>query len=181
MAAPVNARLVDPEKGIFEILGLVLVRISSPYWTHASDIEEETARGVIFKFVDTKVDEDRAIATVEVVDVTLDETEPEVSLLCQDDIAKLDQEMYRDITDGLEGIGITMVKWMSSKLNQTDSLSGLVTPYIVKDCGKDRQYIDLRFSAGLRKMVARGTFDIERSNELAAPIFSILKNMKICN
>lgn len=175
----VNSKLVDADKGIFEILGTLLVRISSPYWTHSSDIDEDDCSGVIFTFVDADVDESRAIATIEIVDVTLDGTEPDISILAEDEVETVDAKMQTLMTAALAAKGMRIVKWMSSKLNKTKPLTGLVTPFIVEDSGKQRQYIDLRFTVGSTKFVARGTFDVERSKELAAPIFGILQNIRI--
>lgn len=174
-----NSRLVDSDKGIFEVLGTVLVRISSPYWTQSLDVNEEECRGTIFRFVDTESDEDRAIASIKIADVSRDTSEPNVSLLSEGDVAALDKKMQGFIEAGLSTKGMRLVRWMSSKLNKTDHLSGLVTPFIVEDDGRQRQFIELRFSVDSKKMVVQGTFDIDRSKELAAPIFGTIQNIRI--
>jgi hypothetical protein len=173
------SRLVDADKGLFEILDTVLVRISTPYWTQQSDIDQASCRRTVFRIVDEAVDAGRAIATVEIVDVTGDETEPDISLLDEDQITDLDAEMESLMATALAQDGRRLIRWMTSKLNRTGEFLGLMTPFIVEDAGKHRQYIDLRFIAKGRKMLARGTFDIDRSQELAKPIFGIMQNMRI--
>lgn len=172
-------RLVDADRLIFEILDTVLVRVSTPYWTQQKDIEEEGCRGTIFRIVDDAVNPNRAIATIEVMDVSGDETEPDVLSLSDSQVPALDAEMEAFLTQALPQSGRRVLRWMGSKLNRTENLVGLVTPFIVEDAGQPRQYIDLRFSARGRKMLARGTFDIDRSAELAKPIFGILQNIRV--
>lgn len=176
-----NSTLVDPDEGIFDVLNVVRVRISSPLWTNISDIDGELARGAIFNFYEVGKDrvKNRAIASIEIVDVSSDCSEPDISCLQQGDVAELDRQMHQMISEGLVAQEMLLVKWMSSKLNEADEFKGLVTAYIVEDGGKERQFIALRFSAGNRKMVAMGTFDVDKSKELAAPIFGIMRNMKV--
>lgn len=70
---------------------------------------------------------------------------------------------------------------MSSQLNETADLRGLVTAYIAEDGGRERQYINLRIPVRGRKAVVAGCFDVSRAAEFAAPIFAAMQNARILN
>jgi hypothetical protein len=111
--------------------------------------------------------------------VTPDSTEPDISELQDADLQALDCRLRDGIAQQLAADGMQVVRWMSSHLNEVASLKGLVTAYIVKDQGKERQYVTLRTTVKNRKLVVIGVFDIERSADLAAPIFNIMREMTI--
>ena len=69
-----------------------------------------------------------------------------------------------------------MVRWMSSHLNRRSHGKALVTAYIARDQGRDRQYIDVRIRTLQRNLVIAGCFDVNRAGELAKPIFDALND-----
>jgi hypothetical protein len=119
------------------------------------------------------------VASITVVDATDDPTEPDISTLHQPDIPALDNFLPEEISKQLSADGMEMIQWMSSQLNQSDHFKGLVTAYVVRDQGKERQFIALRFKAKGRKVVAIGVFDIAKKEVLAAPIFNVMRNMAV--
>jgi hypothetical protein len=48
---------------------------------------------------------------------------------------------------------------------------GLMTAYIANDQGRERQYMDIRIRVGEHNVLICGCFDIQRKDDLAAPIF----------
>jgi len=119
------------------------------------------------------------VAYVLVADATADTTEPDISKLEDADVQALDCTLHDGIEQQLTADGMQLVRWMSSYLNKVANLKGLVTAYIVKDQGKERQYMTLRITVKARKLVVIGVFDIERSADLAAPIFNIMRDMTV--
>lgn len=180
-----NSELIDPEQGIFSILGLVTLRLGGPYWWQTEDIDEETAIGAIFRAYEREnleddVDKDVLdVASITVVDVTDDPSERDVSLIEQADIPLLDESLHMGIEKQLAADGMKLTKWMSSHLNKSESLQNLVTAYIANDQGKERQFIAVRMKVKGRKVVAVGIFDIAKKDKLAAPVFNILKSMAV--
>ena len=69
-----------------------------------------------------------------------------------------------------------MIRWMSSHLNRRSSGKVLVTAYIARDQGRERQYIDVRLRVGNCNVVIGGCFDVSRASELAKPIFFALND-----
>lgn len=177
-----NCKMEDGEKGIFSVLGLVAVRITGPYWWHSEDIDDEMAKGSIFRAYeaegggdDTKLD----IASVMVVDATNDPSEPDVSILEVRDVPSIDDTLHEANKAGLPDIGMQLIQWMSSELNEAENIKVLVSAYVVMDGKKKRQFISARFNAKGRKVVAVGIFDIAKKDVLAAPIFNVLRNIVV--
>ena len=72
--------------------------------------------------------------------------------------------------------GREMIRWMSSRLNHRSFGKALVTAYIARDQGRDRQYIDVCIRTRQRDVVIAGCFDVGRAAELAKPIFYALND-----
>ena len=72
--------------------------------------------------------------------------------------------------------GREMARWMSSHLNRGSFGKSLVTAYIARDQGRDRQYIDTRIRVRQRNIVIAGCFDVNRADELAKLIFYALSD-----
>jgi len=176
-----NSELVDPTNGLFTVLGLVSLHLGGPYWWHSEDINNEMARGAVFRAYELGGSERAGldVASITVADVTDDPTEPDISELSQCDILSLDDFLYKGIQEQLAADGMQLIQWMRSELNQADNLKGLVTPYIVMDQGKERQFIALRIKAKGRKVVIIGVFDIAKKEVLAKPIFNTLRDMVV--
>jgi hypothetical protein len=94
-------------------------------------------------------------------------------------VKELDKFLEDEVRKLMANDGRRMIRWMSSKLNETPTLKGLVTAYVGEDHGRDRQYIDLRISVRGRKVVVSGCFDVKRAHDLAAPIFAAIQNAAI--
>jgi hypothetical protein len=176
-----NSALIDPDKGVFTVLKLVALRLTGPYLWHSEDINEETAQGAVFRVYDPENAKVGGldVASITVVDATNDPTESDISTLHQPDIPALDKFLHEEISKQLSADGMVMIQWMSSQLNQSDHFKGLVTAYVARDQGKERQFIALHFKAKGRKVVAIGVFDIAKKEVLAAPIFNVMRNMAV--
>jgi len=176
-----NSKLVDAEQGLFSVLGLVSFRRPGPYWWHGEDINDGESQGAIFRaYVPDQAKAGQLdVAYVLVADATADTTEPDISKLEDADVHAIDCVLHEGIERALTADGMQMVRWMSSHLNKVANLKGLVTAYIVRDQGKERQYMTLRITVKSRKLVVIGVFDIERSADLAAPVFNIMRDMTV--
>lgn len=174
-----NAELIDAEKGIFKVLDIVLLRITSPFSMQFADLEDENARGGTFSFFDKSGEEYIEIASITIADVTADSTEPDISSLTQEGVAAFDAQYLQACIDGLPSQGRKLLKWMGSQLNESRDRKGLVTAYTVDEDGVEKQFIAVRITENTTKIAAIGTFAIARSNELAAPIFNIMQNIHI--
>jgi hypothetical protein len=72
-----------------------------------------------------------------------------------------------------------MIRWMSSQLNQSEVLKGLVTVYTTKEQGRERQTNALRTKLKGRKIAMIGVFDTAKKDVLSPLIMSILRNAVI--
>lgn len=176
-----NSELIDPDQGVFSVLGIIALRLVGPYCWIYKDFDEELARGADFHAYEPwDEDEDRlAVASISIADVTNDPTEPDVSELEQTDVPALDDFLQRELRRLLTADGREIIRWMSSQLNQSDGIKGLVTVYITKEQGKERQTNALRTKVKGRKIAIIGVFDTAKKDVLAPLITSILRNMVV--
>jgi hypothetical protein len=173
---PKNAEYIS-SRGIFRVLNRVEIHLPGKWWWHGEDIEDTTAQGVIFRAYREHGGLD--VAYLIVVDVTSDPTEPDISLLKHEDVAGLDRVLEAFIRQDMANQGSELVRWMSSQLNEADSQRGLVTAYIRKDSGKERQIIALRMTINSRKMILMGCFDVADADSLASEIFNAMGQVTI--
>ena len=174
-----NSDLIDPDQGVFSVLGLVALRLDAKYCWQGEDIDDVMAKGAAFH---AWVPEDAkegalAIATITVVDASNDPTEPDVSTLEKGAVPGLDALLQESVRSRLAADGRELIQWMSSALNEFGNLKGLVTAYIVNDQGKQQQNIVFRIKAKDRKIVAIGAFDIAKKQCLAEPIINAIRTM----
>jgi hypothetical protein len=159
------------------VLGLVRIGLPAPWLWYAEDLDEPSIKGSIFRCHEQEGGQE--LGYLLVGDASGDLDEPDVGNLTQEQIGDVDGFLEREIRQMMAQDGRRMIRWMSSKLNETKNLKGLVTAYIADDQGRERQYIDLRIPVRGRKMVVAGCFDVLRAKELAVPIFSALRNAAI--
>lgn len=176
-----NSELIDPERGVYSVLGLVAFSLPGPYLWQDSGIDDEMAQGSYFGAYESKDPKEGSldVASITVVDATNDPTEPDVSTLVPADIQSIDDFLRESTQSQLPAQGMKLISWMPSQLNQSDNFKGLITAYIVEDQGKERQFFALRFKAKGRKVVAIGVFDIAKKEVLAVPIFNVIRNMVV--
>jgi hypothetical protein len=165
--------LEDPDRGAFNVLGLVRLSLPSLLWWHEEDIDDEAAQGVIFRGYRSSGDQE--VGYLLAVDVSKDPTEPDIDGLTQADVARVDGGLQRDITEAF-GPEMPMVEWMSSHLNERAGFKGLVTAYIARDpLVGDRQFIALRTGVLGRKVVLQCCFNVADAQEVATPLFRALE------
>ena len=161
-------------KGRMEVLGLVSLKLPPPWWWHCADLENESAEGAIFNAYKDEEEPGLDIAQIIVADVTRDPDELNISSLDENSAKDYDQFLHREIKKTLHNDGIEVIKWMSSQLNETKNFKGLLTAYIVKDQGKERQMIALRIRVREFNLVIIGCFDIAMKDELVVPIYNAI-------
>jgi hypothetical protein len=165
--------------GRHEVLGLVSITTFGPWSWHIEDLNEPTVRGKIFRCYEEGNYQE--LSYLLVGDVSNDPDEPDITRLTHERVAEVDALLETEIRKLMSSDGRRMVRWMSSQLNETANLKGLVTAYIAEDHGRDRQYIDLRIPVGDRKIVVAGCFDVDRADEFVAPIVGAIQNATILN
>ncbi len=164
------------EDGNFDVLGLVRVVLPGPWWWQTEDFNDAGGgRGAIFRcYEEGYVAEDgnlQELAYLLVADVSDDPTEPDITRFVQADVEGFDRFLEQEIRHLMSHDGRTMVNWMSSHLSETSSGAGLMSAYIARDSGRERQYMDARVNVGGRKVVIGGCFDVQRKDDLAVPVF----------
>ncbi len=160
-----------------EVLGLLSIQLPGSWWWRGEDIENDEAKGIIFRAYEGKLEEEELdVAYILVVDVTGDPEELNISSLDEDSAKDYDLHLHKGIKQGLPGEGMELIKWTSSQLNETEDLKILVTAYIVNDQGKERQNIAFRMRVRESNLVIMGCFDIALKDQLAAPIFDAMQN-----
>lgn len=165
-----NSELVDKDTNSFLVLGVVNIHLFSGYLWQGEDINEKTATGSTFHaFEDPPT---FSVAALTVADVTADTDERDISSLEEGDVSEIDSQLRAAIESQMN-----VTKWMTSKLNVSNSFKGLVTPYIVSNNGRDWQYIALRVSYAGRKFAIIGMFDIAKQDPLAKLIFGTIQSV----
>ena len=175
-AKPRNSELIDPERAIFGINGLLSLRLPGSWWWHSEDINEPGAKGTIFRTWGAGNPTGLDVACIQVVDVTDDPTEPDVSTMTVPDVPSIDQYLEEGLTQVLKQSGIELVTWMHSTFNQNDAGKSLFTSYIGLGQGKERQYIQRRLRVKGHNMVVAGRFDVVHHKIFATPILRAVQN-----
>ena len=172
--------------GRIEVLDLVSIALPGPWSWYAEDMNDPGAKGTIFRCYDNQRESTeregevtRELAHILAADLSDDPDEPDVTLFAPEAVTDFDRFLEAEVRKQMARDGREMVKWMSSHLNETPNLKGLVTAYIARDQGKERQYIDLRTTVRGKRVVVEGCFDVERASERAAPIFSTLQDVEL--
>jgi hypothetical protein len=169
-----NATLTDESR--FEVLGLASIALFGPWWWHTEDLNKPGAVGAIFRCYEKG--NENELGYLLVADLSQDPTEPDITTYEDSGIPELDRFLESEVRNLMARDGREMVRWMSSQLNRRSYGKALVTAYIARDQGRDRQYIDIRVRAQQRNVVVAGCFDVNRADELAKPIFYALSDAK---
>jgi hypothetical protein len=167
-----NATLTDESR--FEVLGLVSIALPGPWWWLTEDMNNPGAVGAIFRCYEKG--NENELGYLLVADLSQDKTEPDISTYEDSGIAELDRFLESEIRGLMALDGRKMIRWMSSDLNRRSFGKALVTAYVARDQGRDRQYIDVRIRVHQRNVVVAGCFDVNRADELAKPIFYALND-----
>jgi hypothetical protein len=169
---PGNATLTDESR--FEVLGLVGIALPGPWWWHTEDMNDPGAVGAIFRCYEQG--NENELGYLLVADVSLDPSEPDIGKYEDSRVPELDRFLESEIRSLMAHDGREMIRWMSSHLNRRSCGKALITAYIARDQGRDRQYIDVRFRTRQRNVVVAGCFDVDRADQLATPIFYALND-----
>lgn len=167
--------------GVYRVLGVLELELSGPCMWHTEDVNDAAATGAIFRAYENV--EERDVAYVLVADASADVSEPDIESLTVPDVPEVDILLKKALTTSLAEMGMPIVKWMSSKLNE-GSLNGattkvLLTAYIANDNGIDRQFVVARLQRSGRKYVVMGCFDVDKADQLAKPIWAALGSVSI--
>jgi hypothetical protein len=165
-----NVVLTDHSR--FEVLGLVSIALPGPWWWHTEDLNETGAVGAIFRCYDR--DNQNELAYLLVADLSSDQSEPDISAWQEVQASDFDRFLEREIRDRMMSDGREFIRWMSSHLNRGPLGTCLLTAYVARDQGRERQYMDLRARVRDRNICVGACFDIAHAKELSAPIMSAL-------
>lgn len=167
-----NSQLIDDEHRIFSVLDIAEIQLFEGYQWQGEDINETTAIGSVFHAYENPPTQ--SVASLTIVDVTNDASEPDISQVQQADVEEIDSRLRAAVA-----VQFDLVRWMSSKLNQSATFKALVTPYITNDAGTEWQYIALRLSTKDRKVVVIGMFDVAKSGVLAGAVYQAIQNISL--
>lgn len=165
-----NSVLIDNDLLIFEVLEFVRIHLFDGVIWQGEDINDVSAKGAAFYAYDDPPTE--SIASITIVDVSDDIQEPEITQLSEDDVSDTDASLNLAVRSNMD-----LIKWMGSQLNQTEEMKALITAYVVRNYGKEWQYIACRMSAENRKFVALGMFDVSKQDPLAKLVFQALRSV----
>ena len=160
-----------------EVLELVSIQLPSPWWWSGDDIEDMKTKGAIFRVFAKEKEFD--IAYIVVADVTGNPQQLDISSLDEGSAKDYDLYLHKEAKKALSGRGMEIIEWRPSQLDETEGFKRLVTTYIVKDEGRERQNIALRIRVRQSNLVIMGCFDIEMKDQLAAPIFDAIRSFVI--
>lgn len=167
--------------GGFRVLGVLELELPGPWMWHTEDVNDAAATGAVFRAYGDV--EERDVAYVLVADASADASEPEIDGLSVSDVPGVDILLRTALTTSHAEMGMPIVKWMSSKLSE-GSLNGtstkvLLTAYIAKDNGIDRQFVVARLQICGRKFVVMGCFDVNKADHLGKSIWAALGSVSI--
>ena len=158
--AVVNSTLIDAAGGVFSVLGVVSIRLFSSYRWNGKDIDYPEARGSVFYAYEDPPTV--SVASISVVDISGDDSEPDISLIQSNDVPAIDMILKSSISKQMN-----VIRWMSSHLNEANGHKGLVTAYITASQNAEWQYIAIRTNHFGRRYVIVGMFDVAKATPLA--------------
>jgi hypothetical protein len=152
----------------------VSIALPGPWWWQTEDMNDPGAKGAIFRCFEQGNEQE--IGYLLVADVSQDSDEPDISMYEDSRIPELDRFLESEIRSLMAHDGREMIRWMSSHLNRRAFGKAIVTAYIARDQGRDREYIDSRIRARQRNVIIAGCFNLNRADQLAKPIFYALND-----
>jgi hypothetical protein len=162
-----------------EVLGLVSIQLPELGWWSGDDIEDMKTKGAIFRAYAEGQEEGWDIGYIIVADVTGNPQQLNISSLDEGSAKDYDLYLHKEAQKALSGRGMEIIEWRPSQLDETEGFKRLVTTYIVKDEGRERQNIALRMRVRQSNLVIMGCFDIAMKDQLAAPIFDAIRSFLI--
>ena len=169
-----NSTLLDAEHLVFSVLSEVELSLFHGYNWQSEDVDHPTARGSTFFAFENPQEE--SVASITVVDVTNDLSEPDISLLDESDVAEVDAMLREAVESEMQ-----VVRWMKSHLNSSEKSKTLVTAYIAELDGKMVQHIAARTSNNGKKYVVVGSFDVVKSVPLATLVVHSMGSLRFTN
>ena len=162
-----------------EVLGLVSVQLPDLGWWSADDIEDTKTKGAIFRAYAEGQEEGWDIGYIIIADVTGNPQQLNITSLDEGSAKDYDLYLHKEAKKSLSGRGMEIIEWKPSQLVETENFKRLVTAYIVKDEGRERQNIALRIRVRESNLVILGCFDIAMKDQLAVPIFDAMTDIVI--
>lgn len=174
-----NFGTIDLSKCLFQVLGFLTVDVSSPFFTLVEEVEDRTARGVTFSFMkDVDSDSARVPADFTVIDVTRDADEPDISKMTKDGISEFDAYLYEASERELSDSDYKIIEWIGTEQHIVAGETVLMTGYIARVAGCDRQYVAVRRRISGRNICIIGTFDVRRTDDFMHPIMEMLGRVR---
>lgn len=160
-----------------EVLGLVSIQLPEFGWWSGDDIEDTKTKGAIFRAYAEGQEEGWDIGYIIIADVTGDPQQLNITSLDEGSAKDYDLYLHKEAKKFLSGRGMEIIEWSSSQLDETENFKRLITRYIVKDEGRERQNIALRMRVWESNLVILGCFDITLKDQLAVPIFDAMTDI----
>ena len=170
---------IDLNKCLFQVLGFLTVDVSSPYFTLVEEVQDQSAQGVIFGFMaDADRDLEHIPADFTVIDVTADDDEPDVTKMSDDDVDEFDVFVRRGIELELENDSHEIIRWIGTEKHIIAQEVVMMTGYVVRIEGCDRQYVIVRRRMACRNICIIGTFDVRRTDDFMKLIMEMLGRVR---
>ncbi len=173
-----NAILLDAEEALYRVLGFLDAEVGFPYLTHCCDLEADTVEGVTFTFIDDRDYPVTSIGDFTIADVSDDPSEPEISSLTQEDVGLIDKQLREATNAGLQSEGYELLRWMNSYLNIVDGEPCLMTAYVAKVEGEERQFITARHKIAGRNIALMGSFLVRLTDEMLPRILESMGRVR---
>jgi hypothetical protein len=166
-----NSSYVD---GMYEVLKVVRLKLGLPgvAWWHTADYYEDGAEGGVFSALDEETR--KIIATVIIVDVSKDSSEPDTSRLDESEAKAFDRHLEVEAERKLAAMDTKLVKWMSSQLNEASGQKALVTAFTHLQSGEAWQSVQCRLTVDGRRWVLSYSFDVKFASRVAHHLHHIV-------
>jgi hypothetical protein len=171
-----QGNVVRRSTGIYEVVDLIKIALPpGPWWWHTEDLNDPGgAKGAIFRCGETG--NPHELGYLMAADVTADPTEPDISRFEEADAKQFDRVLEEATRGMMAGDGREMTNWMASHLSETSQGKALMTAYIARDQGRDRQYFDARLRIRGCNALIGGCFDIARKDDVGPAVWHALQD-----
>jgi hypothetical protein len=187
-----NGALVseEPDTMVVSVLGHVRMRLPKNLAWIGEDANDECARGAIFRVYDLsqymkdgKLEAEEIpeqlpdIGLVQVVDVSGDPTEPDISAPESRDVAQLDAYFRDETHKSSANDGREVTRWLGSHAIDRAGARSLLTGFILGEGGIEREYWTLRSTIQGRKFATIVGFELSHREVLASSLFRVLRSL----
>ena len=178
-----NSRLILPDGKQFNIWNLFEFKLEFGdiyYEWQVERFARPINRSIGYKFSVFRRDEIGIRGTIQIRDISKDDTEPDLSLVNLDNLSAIAKNLRADFDQDLAETGKKISVWLEPQLAEIGGIRTLQLAYtIVNKIDPEERFVALRFRFGEKKLAIISSFSKRASEEEVLKLNDIVESMMI--